>query len=69
MAGHTHRHKLIERVVGDFVEVRRQLLNDPRVSGGMRDIDQIAAELTLAARLEALEDALVSGLPTAGEGV
>lgn len=58
-----HRHTYIERVVADLGVALEKLTETG-------DADRVvAAILVLAARVEAVEDALTSGLPTAGEGV
>jgi hypothetical protein len=58
--------KYIKRVVADFVELRSQLQEK---ASNMEHLDLVSATLVLAARLEAVEDALIEGLPTAGEGI
>ncbi len=49
----------------DFLAIVKQI--PPHTSEGAGVV--AAAILVVAARLESLEDALVAGLPTAGEGV
>jgi len=61
-----NRHEMIDRVAKDYEVARKRLASS---EADASTIDYVAALLVVAARLEALEDALVEGLPTAGEGV
>ena len=61
-------HTQIERVVKDFVRAR-SLVEQHGPHGDDQTLNIVAACLVLAARVEAIEDALVEGLPTAGEGI
>jgi len=61
-----HRHELITRAAKEY-EVARKALASSEADAST--VDYVAALLVVAARLEALEDALITGLPTAGEGI
>lgn len=63
----TRKDTYLRRAVEDF-EAARQLLI-AKGYGDPVDIDHAAAVVVLAARLEAVEDAITNGLPTAGEGI
>lgn len=62
----------LERAVADVREAIA-LLHEKGGSNGSKlpypVAEQLAPAVVLAARLEALEDAIVNGLPTAGEGI
>ena len=60
-----HRDDYLTRMVRDF-EAARALLSEKHPH--MEDVHVVAATLVVAARLEAIEDALIAGFPIAGEG-
>lgn len=60
------RQERIQTIVNDF-EMAKKALQTSTCHDGNTDL--VAAQLVVAARLEAVEDALISGLPTAGEGI
>jgi hypothetical protein len=57
----------LNRTVEEFEAMKRQLATSS-VDGAYMHLDLIAALLVVAAKLDALENAIIISLPKAGEG-
>jgi hypothetical protein len=61
----THERRL--QLMAEQFELAKRALSTSTVD--VQNLDHVAALLVLAARVDSLEDAVVNGLPTAGEGL
>ena len=63
----TMRERYLQRAVADFDAARIMLIS--KSYSDPIDVNAAAIAVVLASRLEAIEDAITNGLPTAGEGL